>query len=115
MGADINIPMSDLERLNTTLGNVITDFEKARSRGDALEAAVGSPHGEGALRSEIDRFESDWDDKRETLRQKLEDAKQRLVDFVTAWSDFDLDAAKSMDTTENRPQVEDPRKQSGTR
>lgn len=106
MGTDINIPMWRLERLNTSLANIITEFDKAGSRSDALESAIGSPHGESALRNEVDRFESDWDDKRETLKQKLEDAKERVVDFVSAWEDFDLEAARNLDTTENKPQVE---------
>lgn len=106
MGNDINIPMSQLERLNTSLSNIIAEFESAGSRSDALESAIGSPHGETALRSEVSRFESDWNDKRDTLKSKLESAKERVVDFVTAWTDFDLEAAKSLDTTENPPQVE---------
>ncbi|KJL29496.1 hypothetical protein [Microbacterium oxydans] len=105
MGTDINIPMSQLERLNTSLGNIVAEFENASSRSDALESDIGTPHGETALRSEVGRFESDWNDKRDTLKSKLESAKERVVDFVTAWTDFDLEAANNLDTTENPPQV----------
>ncbi|MFS2243116.1 hypothetical protein [Microbacterium sp. OR16] len=108
MGQDINIPMSKLEQLNTSLTNIISEFENAGSRGDALESAIGSPHGESALRNEVDRFESAWNDKRDTLKEKLESAKERVVDFVQAWTDFDLEAAKNLDSTENPPQVDDP-------
>ena len=106
MGTDINIPMSQLEQLNTSLGNIIKEFESAGTRSDALESAIGAPHGETALRSEISRFESDWNDKRDTLKSKLESAKERVVDFATAWTDFDLEAAKNLDTTATPPQVD---------
>lgn len=108
MGQDINIPMSQLENLNTSLSNIIAEFEDAGSRSDALESAIGAPHGETALRSEVSRFESDWNDKRDTLKDKLVSAQERVVDFVGAWTDFDLEAARNLDTSENPAQVAPP-------
>lgn len=105
MGKDINIPLSDLERMNTSLANIIEEFEKAGSRGNNLESWIGSPHGESDLRHEVDRFEGAWDDKRETLREHLVTLKERVVGVADGWTEFDANSAKSLDTTANAPQV----------
>lgn len=106
MGKDINIPMSDLERLNSSLKNIVDEFEHAGSRSNALESAIGSPHGEDSLRNEVDRFEDAWNDKRDTLKEDVQSVLERVQDFVKAWTDFDLEAAANLDTSENKPQVE---------
>lgn len=105
MGKDINIPLEELGSMNTSLKNIVDEFGNASARSNALESAIGSPHGHGELRHEADRFEGDWNDKRDTLKDKLEKAQERVEDFVKGWTDFDLEAAKSLDTTENPAQV----------
>lgn len=108
MGRDINIPMSELEQLNSSLKNIIAEFEGAGSRSNALEEWIGSPHGESQLRHEVDRFEGAWNDKRDTLKDKLKDVQERVEGVADAWSDFDKEAAANLDTTPNPQQVEKP-------
>lgn len=108
MGKDINIPMSDLERMNTSLANIIDEFDNAGSRSNNLEGWIGSPHGHGELRHEVDRFEGDWDDKRETLKGHLDNLKQHVEKLVKGWTDFDLKAAENLDRSVNEPQVKKP-------
>ncbi|GAB6856306.1 hypothetical protein [Microbacterium xylanilyticum] len=105
MGKDIDIPLEQLASMNTSLKNIVDEFDHASARSDALESAIGSPHGHGELRHEADRFEGDWNDKRDTLKDKLQKAQERVADFVKAWKDFDLEAAKKLDTSANPPQV----------
>ncbi|GAB3618685.1 hypothetical protein GCM10027416_32420 [Okibacterium endophyticum] len=105
MGRDVNIPMSDLERLNSSLKNIVNEFENAGSRGDELEAAIGNPHGEGALRDEVDRFEGAWNDRRDTLKEDVKSLQERVQDVAKAWADFDDEAAANLDQTETTPQI----------
>ena len=97
MGADINIPLEKLESLGRSLQQIIDEFEAARSRGDALEAAIGAPHGETALRSEIERFEGAWDDKRETLKEALQGILERVEGVGSGWVDFDIQSASDLE------------------
>jgi hypothetical protein len=106
VGEDVSIPLQDLERLNASLLNIIAEFEAAGSRANDLQGAIRAPHGEHDLRAEIDRFERAWDDKRETLRQRLEEIQQRVQGTAEGWSDFDTDLARNLDTSERTPQVE---------
>ncbi|MGA7147637.1 MAG: hypothetical protein WBX17_04005 [Microbacterium sp.] len=108
MGRDINIPMSDLEELNTSLKNIIDEFEKAGGRSGELEAAIGRPHGESALRDEVDRFESAWNDKRDTLKDDLKSVQESVHGVAQAWTDFDSEAATSLDNTTRTPAVQKP-------
>ena len=97
MGDDIKIPMELLGELNVSLKNIIDEFGDAGSRANALEGAIGSPFDKNELREEVDRFEGAWDDKRETLKGHLEEIQKHVEETGTAWSDFDLEAAKSME------------------
>ncbi|WP_405373046.1 MULTISPECIES: hypothetical protein [unclassified Microbacterium] len=106
MGKDIDIPMSDLESLDRALRNIITEFENAGGRADQLQAWIGRPHGESALRDEIDRFESAWNDKRDTLKEDVAAVQEQVAAVAQAWADFDSEAAASMDNTTRTPQVE---------
>ncbi|MGK3953239.1 hypothetical protein ACLKM7_13090 [Microbacterium sp. I2] len=108
MGKDINIPMSDLQALNTSLKNIVDEFEHAGDRSGSLEAAIGRPHGESALRDEIDRFESAWDDKRDTLKDDVKTVQESVEGVARAWADFDNEAATSLDNTTRTPQVQKP-------
>lgn len=99
MPDDVNIPMSDLEALNASLKNIITEFAEAGSRADALQELIGHPHGDGDLRDEVGRFENEWDIKRKELRASLENVQKRVSEVAQAWTDFDHEAAANLDTT----------------
>ncbi len=97
MGKDINIPMELLSELNVSLKNIITEFDDAKSRSNALESAIGSPVGKDELRNEVDEFEGAWNDKRDTLKGHLEEIQKHVEETGQAWQDFDLESAKSFE------------------
>jgi hypothetical protein len=96
MSADVEIPYEVLNELNGSLKQIIVEFEKAGSRSNALESAIGNPLGRNSLRDEADRFEGDWDDKRETLRQDVVDTQRHVEDVGKGWADWDLEASKEL-------------------
>lgn len=100
MGDDINIPLEKLESLGKSLQNIVKEFNDARSRGNELEGHIGSPHGESALRSEVDRFENAWDDKRKKLSEELTQILDRVTKVGKGWRDFDIDTAKQLEASE---------------
>ena len=61
-----------------------------------------------ALRDEIDRFESAWDDKRDTLKDDVKTVQESVEGVARAWADFDSEAATSLDSTTRTPQVQKP-------
>lgn len=97
MGQDINIPLERLESLARSLQSIVDEFQSARSRGDALESDIGSPHGESALRAEVERFEGAWDDKRKKLTEELGTILERVIGVGQGWSDFDLETARELE------------------
>ncbi|MFJ6679775.1 hypothetical protein ACIQLK_11745 [Microbacterium sp. NPDC091382] len=107
MGRDIDIPMSDLESLDKALRNIADEFEHAGRNANQLEGWIGTPHGESGLRDEIDRFESAWNDKRDTLRDSVISVQEQVATVGKSWADFDSEAAASLDNTTRTPQVEE--------
>lgn len=93
--ADVLIPFDRMEELSNALGLIITEFEEASSRTGELENAIRTPlPGWTALKDRASDFESKWDDKRETLRGKLEEMKKRVDENRQAWADLDAELAK---------------------
>ncbi|WAC66710.1 hypothetical protein OVA14_02730 [Agrococcus sp. SL85] len=90
---DIDIPLRSMETLSTALGDIVAEFDDATGRSEALEAAIGTPLGRGGLRDQAQEFEEAWDDKRDTLKAKLERLKERVDDTRTAWEDLDVELA----------------------
>ncbi|WP_404311973.1 hypothetical protein LG314_11785 [Agrococcus terreus] len=90
---DIDIPLRSMETLSSALGDIVAEFDDASGRSEALEAAIGSPLGRGGLRDRAQEFEEAWNDKRGTLKAKLERLKERVDDTRTAWEDLDVELA----------------------
>ncbi len=92
--ADVLIPFERMEELSTALGQIITEFKDAGSRTGELEGDIGTPlPGWTALKDRASDFESEWDDKRDTLREKLEEMKKRVDENKAAWKDLDTELA----------------------
>ncbi|QTV80216.1 hypothetical protein [Microbacterium sp. NIBRBAC000506063] len=94
---DIDIPMATMADLEKAITDAIGEFESATGNSEALEAAIGSPLGRSELRSEAQRFEEAWDDKRETLRRNLEDLLERVSGTRQSWQDLDSELATAME------------------
>lgn len=98
---DVEIPFERMEELSNALGLIVTEFAEAASRTGALEDAIGTPlDGYTALRDRASDFESNWDDKRETLRRKLAEMKQRVDETREAWADLDAELAAMQEGAE---------------
>ena len=97
---DVLIPFERMEELSTALGLIITEFEEAGSRTGDLENAIRTPlPGWSGLKDRASDFESKWDDKRETLREKLEEMKKRVDENRKAWADLDAELAQKQETS----------------
>ena len=91
--ADIYIRVGELDAVVTQLGAIIEEFDKAQSNSEALEAAIGNPFGRGELRDKAENFESRWDDKRNELKNSLEDVKDHVKGVVDSVQDWDSQTA----------------------
>lgn len=109
MSDGVQIPYEVLNELNGSLKQIMTEFANAKNGSNALEAAIGTPLGRGSLRDEADRFESAWDDKRETLRQDMEEVQKRVDEVGKAWVGWDEEAGKQLSVdageTKNLPKA----------
>ncbi|MDF2574194.1 MAG: flagellar protein FlgN [Agromyces sp.] len=101
MSDGVLIPYEVLNELNGSLKQIIVEFEKAGSRSNDLEQAIATPYGRSSLRDEADRFEGDWDDKRETLKQDIEEIQKHVEEVGTAWSNWDTEASASLSVDRN--------------
>lgn len=97
---DIDIPLHSMQELETALTNIIAEFEGTGGRSESLESAIGSPLGRSELRSEAQRFEEAWNDKRDTLRDHLADLKTRTTETKNAWQDLDRELATASEVSD---------------
>lgn len=96
MSDGVQIPYEVLNELNGSLKQIMVEFKDAGARSGALESAIGNPLGRSGLRDQADRFESAWDDKRETLRQDMEEVQKRVEEVGKAWVGWDEEASKQL-------------------
>jgi len=101
MADDVEIPYELLNELNGSLKQIIVEFSDAGKRSGALESAIGTPLGRSGLRDQADRFEGEWDDKRETLKRDLEELQKKVDEVGRAWQDWDLEASAQLSVTES--------------
>jgi hypothetical protein len=97
---DIDIPMRSMADLERALTDTIAEFESATRNSEALESAIGSPLGRSELRSQAQRFEEAWDDKRDTLREHLADLLERVSGTRQGWADLDRELATATDVSD---------------
>lgn len=94
MGGDIDVPFESMQTLVDSLDQIIAEFGDANSRTAQLLSAIDTPQGRSELRDAAEDFEARWDDKRETLRRKLEDLRVRVDDTKTGWQELDVELAQ---------------------
>jgi hypothetical protein len=93
---DVEIPYGVLNELNGSLKQIIVEFSEAGGRSNSLESAIGSPLGRDGLRSQVDRFEGAWDDKRDTLQEDVEAVQEQVEAVGKAWAEWDTEASKEL-------------------
>ena len=94
--ADVSIPYEVLNELNGSLKQIIVEFDRAGGRSNDLEQAIGSPYDRSGLRDQADRFEGAWNDKRETLKQDVEEIQKHVEEVGKSWADWDAEASRSL-------------------
>jgi len=92
----VQIPYEVLNELNGSLKQIMVEFADAAERADDLEAAIGSPLGRTGLRTQAGVFESAWNDKRETLRQDMEEVQKHVEEIGKGWVNWDTEAASQL-------------------
>ena len=90
---DVYITLDKLEQVVTDLEAIISEFEKATSLSEELEAAIGDPFGESKLREEAQEFEERWDDKRNQLKDGLEGVKDHVKGILDGIEEWDAETA----------------------
>ncbi|WP_022889940.1 hypothetical protein [Agromyces italicus] len=107
MSDGVQIPYEVLNELNGSLKQIIVEFDQAGDRTGALEGAIGSPLGRNGLREQVDRFEGAWNDKRETLKQDVQELQKHVDEVGQAWVNWDTEASASLsvdqDESKNLP------------
>ena len=86
---DIYISLSDLRTVDNQLQSIIDEFKNAVDRSEALEGSIGDPFGRGELREKAEDFEERWDNKREQLREGLEEVRKHVDGVVKAVEKWD--------------------------
>lgn len=97
---DIDVPMQSMRDLEQAIADTIAEFEAATSNSEALESAISNPLGRNDLRSEAQRFEEAWDDKRKTLQEHLAELFERVTGTREAWEDLDRELATAGEVTD---------------
>ncbi|WP_307221164.1 hypothetical protein [Microbacterium arborescens] len=97
---DIDVPMRTMSDLERALADTIAEFDAATSNSEALESAIGSPLDRSDLRAEAQRFEEAWNDKRQTLRDKLDELLQRVSGTREAWQELDSELANATEVSD---------------
>ena len=92
---DVYITLDKLEQVVTDLEAIISEFEKATSLSEELEAAIGDPFGASKLREEAQEFEERWDDKRNQLKDGLEGVKDHVKGILDGIEEWDAETAKA--------------------
>lgn len=96
MGDKIWLNMQDLDTVNEGLKTAIADFKDATDSNERAEEAIGRPDDRGQLRSKVEAFEEDWNDKRDDLNENLEKLQEHLQGVIDGWRQFDQEARDAL-------------------
>lgn len=91
MSGDVVIDFATLQTLDDALKRILVEFDKAVTRSDALETAVGAPYGNTRLRDRVDEFERGWDIRRDDLKEGLLNIQERVQQTLEEWETLDKD------------------------
>lgn len=94
--ADVYIKFDELKTAKEDLDAIIEEFEKASSRADALEDAIGDPYGKDKLRENAEDFEDRWNHKRDQLKDGLKGVLDHMKAVIDGVQDWDSDTAAKL-------------------
>ncbi len=98
--ADVYIKLDQLTEVKTQLDAIITEFDKATGRADALEDAIGDPFGRNELREKAEDFEDRWDNKRDELKEGLQGVRDHVKGVIDGVEDWDAETAIQLEGEE---------------
>ncbi|WP_072314591.1 hypothetical protein [Agrococcus sp. Marseille-P2731] len=98
---NVKVDYSKLSTLSRRLRDIIDEFDEASARREDLEAAVDRPDGHATLQDRVREFESQWDDRRNQLKDGLENVLERTDKTLEAWQTGDEELAASVESEES--------------
>jgi hypothetical protein len=99
--ADVLITYEILNELNGSLKQIIVEFEDATNLSEALEDAIGKPFDRDGLRNKARNFEERWDDRRNFLKQDLQEIQEHVEAVGSGWAEWDTEASKSLSVSDD--------------
>ena len=96
--ADVSIKIAELDTVATSLSKIVEEFEKASSRADNLEDAIGDPFGRNDLREAAEDFEDRWNNKRDELKDALQDIQEHVKGVVDGFQNWDSETALAFES-----------------
>lgn len=97
--ADVSIKIAELDTVATSLSKIVEEFEQASSRADKLEDAIGDPFGRNDLREAAEDFEDRWNNKRDELKDALQDIQEHVKGVVDGFQNWDSETALAFEST----------------
>ena len=99
-GEDVDIPFESMQELADSLKAIDEEFSAAGANTRELVAAIDRPQDDSELQDAAEEFEARWDDKRETLRRKVEEFRKRVDETKSAWEELDIELAQKQESSE---------------
>ncbi|MET8522390.1 flagellar protein FlgN [Nocardioides sp. NPDC004968] len=96
--ADVSIKIAELDTVATSLSKIVEEFEQASSRADKLEDAIGDPFGRNDLREAAEDFEDRWNNKRDELKDALQDVQEHVKGVVDGFQNWDSETALAFES-----------------
>ncbi|MEU4452148.1 WXG100 family type VII secretion target [Nocardioides sp. NPDC023903] len=96
--ADVSIKIAELDTVATSLSKIVEEFEQASSRADKLEDAIGDPFGRNELREAAEDFEDRWNNKRDELKDALQDIQKHVKGVVDGFQNWDSETALAFES-----------------
>lgn len=96
--ADVSIKIAELDTVATSLSKIVEEFEQASSRADKLEDAIGDPFGRNELREAAEDFEDRWNNKRDELKDALQDIQEHVKGVVDGFQNWDSETALAFES-----------------
>lgn len=97
--ADVKIKIETLDRIASQLDAIVTEFENATGNSEELEAAIANPYDRSELREKAQDFEERWDDKRDELKESLDELSKHVKGILEGFENWDSETALQFEST----------------
>jgi len=95
--SDVYISYSELGEVETSLTDIVAEFEAAVTSSEDLEAAISDPYGKHELRNAAKEFEERWDQKRGELGEDLAKILERITGILDGFRQGDDELAIALE------------------